>query len=111
MALIPPSFRPTTFLRRRVLRRGMRSKNDVVRLLALIMIGRPALVRHTAFTEGLAGRDRFWRVVAFGFLAQDVIRKFTVKEPERLGIERLVPGQSVTVTALPASARRSRRAS
>jgi len=111
MALIPRSFRPTTYLRRKVLRRGMRSKNDVIRLAALLMVGRPALVRHTAFTDGLAGRDRFWRVVAFGILASDAFRKLAVKEPDRLGIERLIPGQSVAVTALPASARRSRRAS
>ena len=100
-----------TVVRRRVMRGGMRSDSDLYRLIALLLVGRPALVRHTALREGVAGRDRFWRVVAYAIIANEIRHKLTVKEPERLGTERLVEGQSVVISALPRSERRSRRAS
>jgi hypothetical protein len=110
MSLIPRSLRPMTFVRRRAMRRGFRSKNDVVRLLALLVVGRPALVKQNALRQGLVGNDRFWKTVAVILVANDVRRKLTVREPEHLGIERLGEGQSVTITALSPSSRRAARA-
>jgi hypothetical protein len=95
-----------TFVRRRMMRRGLKSDSDIYRLVALLLVGRPALVRSTAMRQGFARRDRFWRVVAFAILANDLWRKLTVKEPDRLGTERLVEGQSVIISALPRSGRR-----
>jgi len=106
MRLVPRALRPMTLIRRRMMRGGLKSDSDIYRLFALLMIGRPALVRSTAMRQGLAGREKFWRLVAFGILANDVRRKLTVKEPDRLGIERLAEGQSVVISALPRSGRR-----
>lgn len=89
------------------MRGGLRSDSDIYRLVALLLVGRPALVRATAMRQGFAKRDRFWRLVAYGILANDVRRKLTVKEPDRLGTERLVEGQSVIVSALPRSKRKA----
>ena len=99
-----------TILRRRAVRRGFQSNRNYMRLIALLLVGRPALLRQNAIRQGFIGKDRFWKTVAYVFLANDVLRKLVVKEPERLGIERLVEGQSVTVTALPRSSRRAARA-
>lgn len=106
MSLLPRALRPMTLIRRRMMRGGLRSDSDIYRLVALLLVGRPALVRSTAMRQGFAGRDKFWRVVAFGLIANDIRRKLTVKEPDRLGIERLVEGQSVVISALPRSGRR-----
>jgi hypothetical protein len=99
-----------TVIRRRAVKRGFRSNRNFMRLMALLLVGRPALLRQNALRQGFIGKDRFWKTVAYLYLANDVVKKLTVKEPERLGIERLVEGQSVTITALPRSSRRAARA-
>jgi hypothetical protein len=99
-----------TLLRRRAIKRGFNSNRNFMRLIALLLVGRPALLRQNALRQGFVGKDRFWRALGFVFLANDVLRKLVVKEPDRLGIERLVEGQSVTVTALPRPSRRAARA-
>jgi hypothetical protein len=109
MSLIPRALRPMTFLRRRAMRSGMRSDNEIVRLVALLIVGRPALVRQTAFRQGFTRRDGFWRSVAYVILVGDLVRRLTVKEPDRLGVETLVEGQRVTVSALPRPTRRQLR--
>jgi hypothetical protein len=98
-----------SFLRRRALRKGVSSENELFRLISLLLIGRPALVRRDAYRQGFRGSSRFWRVIAYGFVANDIRRKLTVKEPDQLGVERLVEGQTVTITALPRATGRSRR--
>jgi hypothetical protein len=109
MAIIPRALRPMNLLRRRALRKGIQTDSELFRLISLLLIGRPALVRRNAYRQGLRGSSRFWRTVAYGFIAGDIWRKLTVKEPDRLGVERLVEGQGVTVLALPRPTRRSRR--
>lgn len=109
MALIPRALRPTTFLRRVALRKGLQSQSEFVRLVALLTVGRPALVRQNAFRQGLRGSSRMWRTVAFGIIAGDVWRKVTTKEPDNLGTERLIEGQLVSVHAMTRPTRRDRR--
>ena len=111
MALIPRALRPMTFIRRRAMRKGVSSNSDIVRLVSLLLVGRPAIVRQTAFRQGFRRGDRFWRSVAYFLVAGDIWRKLTVKEPDRLGTEKLVEGQRVTVLALPRPTRRERRRS
>lgn len=110
MKLIPPRLRPSVFLRRQALRRGLRSKSELVHLIAFVLVGRPAMVRRAATREGLLGTSRMWRMVAFGFMVSDAYRKLAVKEPDRLGTERLREGDSVTVLAMRRPTRRDRRA-
>ena len=98
-----------TFLRRRALRKGVSSQNELFRLISLLLVGRPEIVRRNAYRQGLRGSSRFWRLIAYGFVLNDVGRKLTVKEPDQLGVERLVEGQSVSITALPRATGRSRR--
>ena len=93
------------------MRKGVQSNNEVLRLIALLMVGRPALVRQNAFRQGFRGSSRFWRAVAFWIIAGDIWRKLTVKAPDRLGTERLVEGQGVTVLALTRPSRRDQRRS
>jgi len=93
------------------MRKGVQSNNEVFRLIALLMIGRPVLVRQAAFRQGLRGSSRFWRVVAFWIITRDIWRKLTVVAPDRLGTERLVEGQGVTVLALTRPSRREQRRS
>jgi hypothetical protein len=109
MSLIPRAINPASFLRRRAMRKGVQSNNQVVRLVSLLLVGRPALVRRNAFRQGVRGSSRFWRAVAVGFVIGDVWRKLTVKAPDRLGTERLAEGQGVTVLALTRPSRRDRR--
>lgn len=109
MRLIQYSIRPSAIIRRQAMRRGVRSNNEVVRLLALVIVGRPALIRKTANVEGLRGSSRMWRFVAVGFLLNDLYRKLAVREPDRLGTERLREGQSVTVVTMHRPTRRERR--
>lgn len=111
MKLIPRALRPMTFIRRRAMRSGVQSQNDVVRLLALVIVGRPALVRQTANRLGFVGSSRLWRMVAYGFLANDLYRKVAVKQPDRLGTEKLLEGEGVTVLAMHRPTKRERRRS
>ena len=87
----------------------MQSQNEIVRLLALVVVGRPALVRQTATRQGFMGGSRLWRMIAYGFVANDIYRKVMVKEPDQLGTERLVEGQGVTVVTMHRPTRRERR--
>ena len=109
MRLIPRALRPMAMLRRVAMKSGIRSQNQYVRMIAFALVGRPAVIRRTANRQGLVGNSGFWRIVAFGFIVGDLYRKLAVKEPERLGVERLVEGQSVTILALAPDTRRARR--
>ncbi len=111
MSLIPRAIHPMTFLRRGAMRRGFQSDSQLLRLIALLMIGRPILVKQNAYRQGFVGDSRFWKVVAVAFVANDVRRKLTVREPEFLGVERIDEGQGVVVTMLTkAQSRELRRA-
>jgi len=109
MALIPRVIHPMTYVRRRALRSGMQSQSEVVRLAALLIVGRPALVRQNAFRQGLRGSSGLWRTVAVGFIVGDMWRKLTVKEPDQLGTERLVEGQGVSILAMTRPSKRDLR--
>jgi hypothetical protein len=109
MRLIPRALRPTSLLRRQTMRRGVRSESELIRMLAFVIVGRPEFVRRQATRQGLMGSSRLWRALAYGFIASDVCRKLAVKQPERLGTERLGEGQGVTVLAMHRPTRRERR--
>lgn len=112
MPLMPRALRPMTYVRRRALRSGMQSRSELARFLSVLIVGRPALVRQNAFRQGVRGSSRLWRMVAVGLFVGDIWRKATVKEPDRLGTERLIEGQGVTVLAMTRPSKRDlRRAS
>ncbi len=101
-----------TVIRRRAMRKGLRGNSRLWRAVAVIVLVRTDAIRYTAMREGVYGSSRFWRSVAVLLLMNDAGRKLAVKEPERLGIERLVAGQTVQVAAIgPRRRRRSRAAS
>jgi hypothetical protein len=88
-------------VKRRAMRRGLRSNNQVWRWIAVLIVGRSSVVRSIAIRDGLRGGNRFWRTVALGIMVTDLAAKVTVKQPERVATERLRVGQSVRITALP----------
>ena len=109
MKLIPYALRPSTLLRRQAMKRGLRSDSELVQLISFLAVSRPAVIRRTATRRGLLGTSRLWRVVGYWFVAGDVYRKLAVKEPDRLGTERLSEGQTVTVVTMHRPTRRERR--
>ncbi len=93
------------------MRRGLRGNSRFWRSIAVIALVRSDIVRHSALRDGVYGKSRFWRSVAVMLFANDARRALTVKEPDRLGTERLVEGQGVTVLALTRPSRRAQRRS
>lgn len=94
------------------MRKGLRGSSRIWRAVAVIVLVRSDIVRHSALREGVYGKSRFWRTVAVAVVANDARRAVAVKVPEQLGVERLAPGQSVQVSAIgPRRGRRSRVAS
>jgi hypothetical protein len=71
----------------------------------------PALyLRTSAVRRGVLGNDRFWRFVAAVIFGRQLLRKVLGREPQLLSVERLDPGQSVHIAAIPPPAsRRGRR--
>jgi len=102
-----PSMRPMAVVKRQALRRGLRGNSQAWRWIAVLLVGRSAVVRNVAIRDGLRGGNRFWRYVAVGIMISDLASKFVVKEPDRLGVERLKPGQGVKVKSLGPDRRRA----
>jgi hypothetical protein len=69
-----------------------------------------SLIRTKALHEGILGASRWWKLVAVVVFGSGIIRKLVGKQPQHLGTEKLVAGQSVTITAIAPASRRQRRA-
>jgi hypothetical protein len=79
----------------------------------MIAVGQGEYLRVRALREGFFGGSFYWRVIGAVLLAQQVRRQVLGRTPERLAVERLRPGQRVTVqTSTPRLdlTRRQRRA-
>lgn len=68
------------------------------------------LIRQNALYKGVLGPSRGWKLVALVVFGRGLARRFFGKRPDHLGIEKLVPGQSVTVSAIAPPTRQERRA-
>ncbi len=108
MALIPKFLRPSRFVRRWTMRRGLTSSNDLVRFFSLVYVGRMSFLRTSATRRGVYGRERPWQVLAAIFFLGDILGKLTEREVEIVSTERLEVGDTVVVTRLPLDARRTK---
>jgi hypothetical protein len=106
--MIPRFLRPSRFIRRWTMRRGLRSNNDLVRFFALVYVGRTAFLRTNATRRGVYGREGPWQALAAVFFVGDIVKKLTGREVEIVSTERLEIGDSVVVTRLPLDARREK---
>jgi hypothetical protein len=68
-----------------------------------------SLIRQKALREGIFGPSRWWKLIAVVVFGSGIIRRFLGKQPQHLGTEKLVAGQSVTITAIAPVSRRQRR--
>ena len=109
MALLPRPLRPSWIIRRWALYKGLRSESAVFRFVALFLIGRSQFLRTQSMRQGVYGGSRAWQAVAGVFFLNDVAKKATVKEAEKLSLETLKPGQSVVIRTIPPTSKRRKR--
>lgn len=69
------------------------------------------ILRRRAFSQGIVGHSRFWRIVAVLIFSRRILRKLFGKHPEVVTIEKLRPGQAMMLRTIPAVSRRERRRS
>lgn len=109
MSLLPRPLRPSWLIRRWAVYSGVRSESALFRFLALYLIGRSQFLRTTSMRRGVYGSSRGWQVVAGVFFLNDIAKKLTVRESEKLSVETLKGGQSVLVTSIPPTKKRGKR--
>jgi hypothetical protein len=64
-------------------------------------LSRPAAyIRHTSINKGLFGENRLWRVVFVIIFGRKLLRRMMGSEPETVAIEKLKPGQFVSIEAI-----------
>jgi hypothetical protein len=73
------------------------------------LISPSILVRRAALTNGVLGRSRVWRFVAVVLFGWRFLSRFLVRQEEVLTIDRLAPGESITVRTIRPDRRRDRR--
>jgi len=70
----------------------------------------PSLIlRQRAITQGFLGGRPGWQIVGAVIFGRRILRKVMGDVPEVVANERLEPGQSVQIIAIPAPTRRERR--
>jgi hypothetical protein len=69
------------------------------------------LIRRTALTKGVLGPSRLWRFVAIVVFGWRFLNRFFGREEETLTIDRLAPGESLTVRTVRPPTRREKRRS
>ena len=72
---------------------------------------RPAFViRRKALRQGLFGSSRFWKLVAYGMLGRQFLKRFFGKRPEVIEVATLKgAGHVMRVETMPWQSRRERR--
>lgn len=78
------------------------------RLWWLGIVSPMQMARRRAVRYGFVGGERLWRFIGLTMVIRELLRRIFGRRPEYVALERLAPGQSVQVTAIP-SARSSRR--
>jgi hypothetical protein len=72
-------------------------------------LGIARTVRRLAITRGLFGGQRAWAVLGGVFWLLRFIRRGFGKNEQTVALERLLPGQSMTLTAIRPETRRQRK--
>lgn len=68
------------------------------------------LIRNNALRQGVLGPSRAWRAVAVLVFGRQFLKRTFGRRPEIVSVERLLPGQTVSVTAIRPVTRRQQRA-
>lgn len=58
------------------------------------------LVRRASISKGLLGDDRFWRTIFLLMMGRRAMRKIMGSDPEVVALDRLEPGQFMTIEAI-----------
>ena len=53
------------------------------------------LVTRRAMTDGVFGRSRIWKTVAFAIMFRRTVRKLMGSDPHTVAIEKIRPGETV----------------
>lgn len=67
-------------------------------------------LRSRGIKDGVLGGRRGWLILGVAVWSGRLLKKLVMRSPEVVSVEKLEPGQSVTVTALAPQERRRRRA-
>jgi hypothetical protein len=67
------------------------------------------LVRRRALTQGVLGNDRLWRAIAAVMFGASFLKRTLGRTEEIVTVERLRPGQTIVLRAIPYVSRRARR--
>lgn len=74
------------------------------------MVSPALLIRSNALRQGVLGSSRTWRAVAVVVFGAQFVKRFFGKRPEIVAVERLLPGQTVSITAIEPVTKRQQRA-
>lgn len=66
-------------------------------------------IRRTALRRGLFGSSMFWRVIAVGILGRGAIRRFFGTQPDHLGRRRLGVGHAMSIAVVAPMTRKERK--
>lgn len=105
MGLVPRAAKPKTILRRTAVKRGGKGGSVVWQALAVYFVGGASMLRTRAVRGGLFGANRMWQVILLGV----VLRNQLSREPEPIAIEKLKPGQWLTVRVEQPRSRKERK--
>lgn len=67
------------------------------------------LLKRNALRKGVMGNSGGWKAIAVVVFGGRFLKKILVKEPEVVSVEKLRPGQTVTITSIERDTRRNRR--
>ena len=110
MSLLPYALRPRVILRGQIVKRGVIGGNRFLRPIAMLMVGQGVYVRRTAVRQGLMMGQPFWRAIGVVLLGQELYKQAFKRVPERLAVERIGAGRTVTVSTFEPDVRLGRRA-
>lgn len=106
---LPSELRPSWWIRRWALGRGLRSDNEAFRFIGHLVLGGTGFLRARASRRGVVRRQPAWVAVARLFFVIDLVRRFGVKEVDVLPTETLRAGDRIQITSIPPRGRRGRR--
>jgi hypothetical protein len=55
------------------------------------------LIVRRAMVDGLFGRSRFWKAIAFLIIARRTVRKLMGSDPRLVAVEKIRPGETITL--------------
>ncbi|MEX2626285.1 MAG: hypothetical protein WD225_05340 [Ilumatobacteraceae bacterium] len=70
-----------------------------------------SVLKRRALRDGIFGQSTAWRVVAVVAFGAPLVRRLVAKRPDVVLIEELLPGESMQITPIAPTSRRSRRRS